>query len=127
MEWTTVKISTANKGRNTPFASIGFGRISLNAAACELIEDYEKYNYAELLKARDNFDCIGVRFLKESQPDTIKISRKVLNGKTISGVSIENKKTIEDLFGMNGIAKKVTRFNVQKDNDSNNILIIMLK
>ena len=65
--------------------------------------------------------------MKESQPDTIKISRKVVNGKTISGISIENKKTIEDLFGMNGIAKKVTRFNVQKDNDSNNILIIMLK
>ena len=77
--------------------------------------------------ARDNNSAIGVRFLKESQPDTIKISRKVVKGKIISGVSIENKKTIEDLFGMNGIAKKVTRFNVQKDNDSNNILIIMLK
>ena len=127
MEWSTVKILKDNKGRNTPFASVGFGRISLSAAACELIEDYEKYDYAELLKARDNFDCIGGRVVKESQPDTIKISRKVINGKTISGVSIENKKTIEDLFGMNGIAKKVTRFNVQKDNDSNNILIIMLK
>lgn len=127
MEWTTVKISTANKGRNTPFASIGFGRISLNAAACELIEDYDQYSYVELLKAKDNFNCIGIRFLKDSVLDSIKISRKTVKGKIISGVSIENKKTVEDLFGMNGIANKATRYNVEKDKDSNNILIIMLK
>ncbi len=127
MEWTTVKISADNKGRNTPFASIGFGRISLSAAACELIESYDKYSYVELLKDKNNSDCIGVRFLKNNTSDSIKIKRKVINGKVIAGVSIENKKTIEDIFGMKGTAKKATRYNVEKDKDADNILIIMFK
>ena len=80
-----------------------------------------------MLKDKNNSDCIGVRFLKNNTTDSIKIKRKVINGKVIAGVSIENKKTIEDIFGMKGTAKKTTRYNVEKDKDADNILIIMFK
>ena len=124
MEWSVVKITPDKKGRNTPFASIGFGKISLSAAACELIDNYEKYTYVQLLRGkRNNKLCIGVRFLQNSTQDSIAVKRKVVDGKTIAGLTIENKGIIEELFGITGTAKKATRYNVEKDNDEN-ILII---
>lgn len=125
MEWTTVKITSDKRGRNTPFASIGFGKISLSAAACELIENYEQYSFVELLRGKKNNKlCIGVRFLKTTTPDSIKVNRKVVGGKSITGLTIENKSVIEELFGITGTARKATRYNVEKDNDEDNIIII---
>lgn len=125
MEWSIVKITTEKKGRNTPFASIGFGKIALSAAACELIEDYEQYKYVELLRGkRNNKLCIGVRFLKNNTQDSIAIKRKIVDGKAINGITIENKGAIEEIFGITGTARKTTRYNVDKDNESSNILII---
>ena len=54
MIWKTVKITNDKKGKTTPYASVGFGRITLNTAACELIENYEDYQYAELLTGYEN-------------------------------------------------------------------------
>ena len=125
MEWSTVKITSDKRGRNTPFASIGFGKIALSAAACELIEHYEQYSYAELLRGKKNNKlCIGVRFLKSATQDTIKVKRKVVDGKTITGLTIECKNVIEELFGITGTARKATRYSVEKDNSEENILII---
>lgn len=125
MEWSIVKITSDKKGRNTPFASIGFGKISLSAAACELINNYEQYPYIELLRGKKNNKlCIGVRFLKNTTQDSIKVTRKIVDGKTISGLTIENKSVIEELFGIAGAARKTTRYNVEKDNNEENILII---
>lgn len=125
MEWSIVKITSDKKGRNTPFASIGFGKIALSAAACELIENYEEYPYVELLRGKKNNKlCIGVRFLKSSTQDCIKVKRKIIDGKIISGVTIENKNIVEELFGITGTARKATRYNVEKDRDDDKILII---
>ena len=77
MGWEVVKIPTSSRGRTSPYASVGFGRLSLSAAACELIDNYETYTHVQLLKNRvNNRLCIGVRFLKEAAPDSLKISRK---------------------------------------------------
>lgn len=125
MEWTTVKITSDKRGRNTPYASIGFGKIALSAAACELIDNYERYSYVELLRGkRNNKLCIGVRFIENTTQDSIKIKRRISDGKTIAGLTIENKGIVEELFGITGTARKTTRYNVEKDNDEDNILII---
>ena len=125
MNWETVKIYGEQKGRNTPYASIGRGKISLSAAASELIENNEKYTHAKLLKATQNKKTyIGVAFFTEYVADSIKIKRKEINGKRITGMTIENKGVIEDLFGTDGIQKGTTRYSVKLDDDDKNILVI---
>lgn len=126
MAWEVVKIPTSSKGRTSPYASVGFGRLSLSAAACELISNYEEYTHVQLLKNRvNNRLCIGVLFLKEASPDSIKISRKKMaNGKYIGGIDISNSKVLESLFGLAATAKKATRYDVKKDNSYENFLVV---
>ena len=126
MPWEVVKIPTSSKGRTSPYASVGFGRLSLSAAACELVDNYEEYTHVQLLKNRiNNRLCIGVRFLKEASSDSIKISRKKMpNGKFVGGIDISNSKVLESLFGLAATAKKATRYEVKKDDAYNNFVVI---
>lgn len=116
MNWETVKIENRNKGRTAPSASIGFGRIALNIAACELLKDCEQYKYVEFLKARESGKlCIGLKFLKEPTSNSIVIRRReAKDGTLIGGMEIYGKSAMEKLFGIAGIAKKTTRFEVKK-------------
>jgi len=120
MNWETVKIEGGNKGRSTPYVSVGFGRVSLSAAACELLDDYNQYKYVEFLKAQDNGKvCIGLKFLREyTSNSTIIKRRKQKDGKLVGGMDIPNKRTVEELFGPTGSANKATRFNVKKYEDN---------
>ena len=126
MAWEVVKIPTSTKGRTSPYASVGFGRLSLSAAACELIDNYEEYTHVQLLKNRiNNRLCIGVLFLKAASSDSIKISRKKMpNGKFVGGIDISNSKVLESLFGLAATAKKATRYEVKKDDTYNNFVVI---
>lgn len=116
MIWETVKIENANKGRTMPYASVGFGRVSLSAAACELLGDYNQYKYVEFLTARDGGKlCVGLKFLKESTSNSIIIKRrKQADGKLVGGMDIANKSVVGNLFGIIGTANKATRFEVKK-------------
>lgn len=128
MEWSVVKIENNTKGRNIPYASIGYGRISLSAAACRLINNYEKYEYVELLQGKRNGKaCVGVRFLTEQTINSLHVSRRTQtnkSGQKIDGIDISNKGTLEKLFGPAGSGTKAERYNVEKDNECENILII---
>ena len=126
MNWEVVKIPQNSRGRTTPYVSVGFGRLSLSAAACELIENHQTIKYAELLKGKiNNKLCIGVRLLRESTANSLAVSRKKdSNGKMVTGMDISNKRVIEELFGPSGSAQKTTRYNVRRDETAENILII---
>lgn len=127
MNWETVKIKNDQRGRTMPYASVGFGRLSLSTAACELIENFESYTLVELLKANDgNKLFIGVRFLKSEDrtENALPIKRRMVNGKIVGGIDIMNKGMMQDLFGDTGTQNRVTRFCVKKDPDDSNILII---
>ena len=126
MKWETVKISSNSRGRGTPYASIGFGRVSLSAAACELIDGHQEIKYVEFLKATiNNKLCIGLRLHKEYVENSVAVSRKKdSNGKYVTGMDITNKPIVGELFGLTGLANKVTRFKVRKDDDESNVLII---
>ena len=126
MNWEVVKPPENRRGKNLPYASVGFGRLSLSAAACELIEDHRSITHVELLRGKLNNNlCIGIRLLNEPTEHSLSVSRKKdSNGKFVTGMDITNKHVIESLFGPAGSAKKATRYNVKKDPDAKNILII---
>lgn len=128
MNWETVKIKNDRKGRTMPYASVGFGRLSLSTAACDLIKNFEDYSYVELLRATiNNETLIGVRFVKENGKtiNSLPIKRRKLkNGAVVGGIDICNKGTVGELFGPSGTQNKATRYGVRKDPDEENILII---
>lgn len=119
MEWEVVKITANKKGRNSPYASVGHGRITLSAGACDLIPNFREYEYAQLLRGRRNNKlCIGIKLFKESVQDTIKIKRRVSNGKEINTAEIGNKMVIGELFGIAGTERATTRYSVEKIEDN---------
>ncbi len=127
MNWKVVKISGENRGKNTPYASIGHNALNLNAAACDLIENYEDYGFVELLEAEENKKTfVGVKFCRESTNDTIKVARTKYKDKLVKGITIANKNTLTKLFGKDRVSGSVTRFPVNKDKDADNILVISL-
>lgn len=128
MNWEVVQIPSNKKGRTAPYASVGNGRLSISAASCELITNYDKYTFAELLRGKDGKNpCVGVRLLKEATPNSLAIKRKKIDGKFITGMEISNKNILLELFGLTATAKKMTRFDVKKDPDADNILIVFTK
>ena len=129
MDWEVVKVGANAQGRTNPYASIGFGRISFSISACELLGDYENYQYVELLKGRrNNKSCIGVRFLHDSErtDNSLPIRRKKSKGKVVGGLDIANKGLLEGLFGPAASASKSTRYNVTIDENNKRILIMYL-
>ena len=133
MDWEVVKVrdslrnSARIASRSIPYASVGFGRIALNTAACELIDNYEQCKFVELLRGRHkNKACVGVRFLSplETSPDAMPVRRRTRNGEPTGGVDIHGKRIMEELFGPAASASKSTRYSVEKDNRNDNVLII---
>ena len=126
MNWETVKISSRSRGKTSAYASIGFGRINLSYGACALVEDFPKFKYVQILRGKkDGKLCIGIKLLEESGENTVRLSKRKIKGKIVeySG-SIDSKPLVEELFGMEGNAKKATRRSVVLDDTDKNILVI---
>lgn len=126
MAWSVVKVDRGRKNRSAPSASVGYGRIGLNVAACNLIEDFEKYSFVELLKDPEKPSLYGVRFLESATEESVSIKRKIADGKIVGGIEISSKGHIEQIFGILGTQKKTTVYPVTKD-ENDNILIIHIK
>ena len=126
MDWEIVKIPMMSRGRTVPYASVGYGRLSLNVAACELVDDYETFSYVLLRKNRaKNSVCVGVQFLKEFVPDAIQLSRKkIKHGKKVGGIELSNRTVLESLFGTIAAGKQATRYNVKKDETFENFVVV---
>lgn len=126
MNWETVKIDGNRQGKNTAYASIGFGRIVLNSAACSLIDNFNDYKYAQILKARkDGKLCVGIKLLKDCKENSIKIGKRKIKGVIVEkSLSLDNKSLMEDLFGIQGTQNKATRYSVVLDDEDKNILVI---
>lgn len=129
MNWEIVKLPTSRRGRTSIGASVGFGRLTITADACELIDNHEVYTYVQLLKKRENNRlCVGVQFLKEESPNSIRIyRRKKESGKYGGEILICNSPVLESLFGTVATAKKATRYNVEKDDAYENILVVFVE
>jgi hypothetical protein len=113
MEWNVVTVNETG-GKTVPFVSIGRGTLDFSQAACELINDDGGYKFAQLLTGKENGKAVvAVKFLTEYEENCIPIKRKVLKGKTVSGMTVRNKEAIEKLFGKDGSNKGMVRHKVE--------------
>lgn len=127
MAWSVVEVDRSKKNRALPSASVGYGRLGLNVAACNLLGNFSQYKYAELLTDATRPSIVGVRFLVEATERSVLLKRKEIKGKVVGGLEIQAKNHMEKLFGLAGTQKKTTSYPATKDPDSNNILIISVK
>ncbi len=126
MKWEVVRITGNKSNKNTPFASVGLGRITLSSTACELIDNFEKYDYAIFLKARkDGAMCVGIKLLESHQENALRICRRKYKGKVIErSFSIDNKQVVEELFGVQGTNKSVVRYPITVDSEERDTLVV---
>ena len=113
--WSEVEIPQTS-GKNIPFVSIGRGQLDFNAAACDLVnDDGSSYRFAKLLTAKENGrTVVAVKFLEETEPNTIHITRKAQKGKPIRGMTVVNKGIVSQLFGKDGAQDGSVRYKVEK-------------
>ncbi len=112
MEWQIVKIKQTD-GRSSAFVSIGRGQLDFNAEACKLVKDTGNFKFAQLLTAQENGKAVvAVKFLEESEENCIAIKRKKVDGKTVQGMTVRNKGTIEKIFGKKGVNEGMNRYPV---------------
>ena len=125
MAWEVVKVDDSVVVRGSPRATVGYGRISLNVSACNLLPDSVNYKFAELLMDKSKRPTeYGIRFLKENTQDSLVIKRKVIKGKTVGGVEISSMEHLGKLFGEEGRNKFSTHYSVTVDKTEPTILIL---
>lgn len=127
MTWEVVKIDNSKICRGKPTASVGRNKITLNVAACDLIDNYDSYKYVEFLTNPFDSTKIGIRFLMEPSSDSVVIKRKQAKGKTVGGIDVSSKYHMEKLFGNKGTHDGTTHYDIVKDQDVDNILIVIAK
>ena len=127
MDWQTIKIPNQSRGKSTPYASVGHDQLILSAAACELIENYEEYEFVELLIPKNkNKTMVGVKLCKRSSNDSIKIRRTKYKDRYSKCIVISNKNVLASIFGVDRVSGDVTRFPVKIDDEDDCILVITL-
>lgn len=96
--WEAVEIKQSARRTGEAFASIGQGRIALNADACDLIENIYDYEYVDVSKAK-NKSLIGLRFSKKKSPNSVHATRRKYKGELVDGININSKQLIKIFFG----------------------------
>lgn len=98
--WESVEIKQSARRTGEAFASIGQGRIALNADACDLIENIYDYEYVDVNKAKVGTSIIiGLRFSKRKSQNSIHITRRKYKGELVDGLNINCKQLIKIFFG----------------------------
>ena len=125
MEWQTVEISKTRKGRGC-FASVRDGMIKFSAEASLLIDNYQEYKYALLLKSSDKKNkYVGIKLIKEQADNCVAVLQTKYKGNPVNGIKVNCKPVVNELFGAVDDPKKTVRYEVTKDPDDN-ILVINL-
>ncbi|MDD3393603.1 MAG: hypothetical protein EOM28_05565 [Clostridia bacterium] len=98
--WESVEIKQSARRAGEAFASVGQGRISLNADACDLIENIYECEYVEVNKAKKGTSTIiGLRFTKNKTSKSLHATRRKYKGELVDGVNINSKQLIKIFFG----------------------------
>ena len=108
-----------------PRATVGYERISLNVAACNLFPKFEDFKFAELLRDKSKRPTeYGIKFLLENTQDSIALKRKVVKGKIVGGIEISSMEHVGKLFGEEGRNKFSTHYSVTLDKTEQNIVVL---
>lgn len=125
MAWEVVKVDDSKVVRGIPRATVGYGRISLNVAACNLLHNFESYKFAELLMDKSKRPTeYGIKFLVANTQDSIAIKRKVIKGKVVGGIEVASMEHVGKLFGEEGRNKFSTHYSVTLDKTEQDIVVL---
>ncbi len=124
--WESVELKQSARRSGEAFASIGQGRIAINADACDLIEDIYDYEWVNVIQARNGKEIvkIGIRFTKEKEKNSIRATRRKYKGENVDGININSKQLVKKYFGETK-ETSTSRFPVEKVDD-NTIAIDLL-
>lgn len=114
--WETVDIKQSTRRSGEAFASIGQGRISLNADACDLLENIYSYEWVNVLQAKNpsgKVVKIGLRFTNKKDKHSLKLVRRRYKGEEVEGLNINSKQLIKKYFGETK-ETSTSRFMVEK-------------
>lgn len=125
--WEAVDIKQSRRRTGEAFASIGQGRISLNADTCDLLENIYSYEWVNVIQAKSGNKVIkiGLRFTNEKGRSSLRAIRRKYKGKEVEGININSKPLVKRYFGE---TKEIStsRYAVEKI-DNNTIAINILK
>ena len=126
MAWVTVQIEEKELGKNIPSVSVGHKKLSLNKAACDLMDTKrENYKYVQFMEDDKNLNIVGIRFWnKNANLNCIPIKEKIVDGKTVGGLEIANANLMKRVFGDVADKTSVTKYRVKRDDDDAHVLIV---
>ncbi|MCL2627650.1 MAG: hypothetical protein FWD44_02980 [Oscillospiraceae bacterium] len=101
IKWKQVSVKQVPGRGSEAFATVGQGRVSLSASACNMIEDIYEYNYIEAHagKVNDITEKIGLRFSKTKTPNSLCYSRRKYKNKLVGGLEVRSKALIAEFYG----------------------------
>lgn len=99
--WESVDVKQFDRRRGEAYASIGQGRIALNAKACSLISNIYDYKRVKVVQAKDGNKVvmIGLKFTNDQGDGTLNVVRRKYKGKEVEGIDINSKALIKKYFG----------------------------
>jgi hypothetical protein len=99
--WEDVEFKQSSRKSSEAIASIGQGRISLNAVACELIEHIYDYEWVIARQAIEGGRVvkIGLRFTNKKENNSLHAVRRKYKGKNVEGININSKQLVKKYFG----------------------------
>ena len=126
MAWITVKINEEELGRSIPSVSVGHKRLSMNKAACKLMDvDREQYKYVQFMEDDKNPNLVGIRFWnKNANPDCVPLKKKIVDGVPIGGIDVANANLMKRVFGNISDSPKITKYRVKRDEDDAHVLVV---
>lgn len=125
--WETVNVSQSTRRSGEAFASIGQGRIALNADACDLIDNIYNYKWVNVIQAKQGNRVIkiGFRFTNNKEKYSLSAKRRKYKGQEAEGININSKQLVKKYFGETKEAL-TSRYSVEKI-DENTIAIDISK
>lgn len=125
--WESVDIKQSARRSGEAFASIGQGRVALNADACDLLEDIYSYEWVDVIQAKSGNKVIkiGLRFTNEKSKNSLRATRRKYKGEEVEGININSKQLVKRYFGETK-ETSTSRYSTEKIDD-NTIAIDILK
>lgn len=125
--WEAVDVKQSVRRSGEAFASIGQGRVALNADACDLLRDIYSYEWVDIIQAKSGNRVIkiGLRFTNEKSKSSLRAVRRKYKGEEVEGININSKQLVKRYFGETK-ETSTSRYSIEKIDD-NTIAIDILK
>lgn len=116
MKWEPAKITRRSLPKKKAYARITKNSVTFNGVAAGLIEDIEKYPWAEILvgKVDDEPTMLAFKFTEEETPKSLPVKKQSKNHK---GVTFFSREMVKTYFNLGGVGALFMRLDVEQVND----------